>query len=239
MKITSPSIILTLFTCITAAAEPEEVPFNPANTVIAFDLHGVLVRPSLRGMSRAFAQIPVKELLVVLPDLPFIIRDLITYRLQHEISEMTLDKLAERYPVVKQLEQAIIHMTNQQKLKTGVLELLTHLKSLGYTLVLASNIGEKILGDLKKEANPSVSKALSLFDVFITPTHENGYQYKPQAAYFKELLERCSHKNIIFFDDKRINRETAISFGIYAFDTNNIVTTLQGLHILTANSKKE
>jgi FMN phosphatase YigB (HAD superfamily) len=234
MKITRIVLGALLFTSLIAHENHEEF-FNPQNTVIAFDFHGVVARVSLRGLVWAFFQIPARELIAALPSLPFITRDLIKYSLNNEISEQTLDRLALDYPIVKRLENDVIRMTNQQKPKTYMPELLKMLKSFGYTLVLASNIGQKTLKDLSERANEYMHETLLSFDRFVTPTEENGYHFKPHSPYFIELVSLFPDKKIVFFDDKEINRQAAQQQGIYAFDTSNIIATLQGLHILKSN----
>jgi FMN phosphatase YigB (HAD superfamily) len=206
--------------------------FSPAHTVIAFDFHGVVARVSLRGMTWAFFKIPIRELVEVLPSLPFIVKDLVTYRINNEISEKILDELGAKYPIVKRLENDVIRMANQQKPKKYMVELLKQLKAMGYTLVLASNIGERTLADLRERATSQMHELLGLFDTFVTPTEENGYHYKPHPPYFMELTSLFPDKKIIFFDDKPVNRHGAQDQGIYAFDTGNIIATLEGLHIL-------
>jgi hypothetical protein len=47
-----------------------------------------------------------------------------------------------------------------------------------------------------------------------------------------ELATLFPGKNIIFFDDKAINRHAAQEVGIYAFDTSNIRATLKDLRII-------
>lgn len=237
MKITRLVLSVLMFTQLIAHDHPEY--FNPQNTIIAFDFHGVVARVSLRGLVWAFFQIPPRELLAALPSMPFIARDLIKYSLNNEISEQTLDRLAHDYPIVKRLENDVIRMTNQQKPKGYMLDLLKKLKSMGYTLVLASNIGEKTLKDLYDRANESMHEILSIFDNFVTPTEENGYHYKPHPPYYNELVSLFPGKKIVFFDDKEVNRLAAEKHGIYAFDTSNILVTLHGLHILKSNQGDE
>ncbi len=237
MKITRIYLILVLFTSL-ICQENQEL-FNPNNTVIAFDFHGVVARVSLRGITWAFFQIPAREIIAAVPSLPFIAGDLVKYWLNNEISEQILDHLAINYPIVKRLENDVIRMTNQQKPKIYMVHLLKQLKSLGYTLILASNIGEKTLRDLFQNATPSMQQTLDLFDKLVTPTHDNGYNFKPHAPYFKELISLYPEKKIVFFDDKEINRLSAQHHGIYAFDTSNIIATLQGLHILKNGTTNE
>lgn len=235
-------VICISFLSIHAWIVTEQMPFSPVNTVIAFDFHGVIARTSLGGLLYGFSQIPTLELIKLIPSLPFIISDLITFKLNNEISEDILHKLAERYPIVSRLENDIIRLSNQQKPRNGIHELLLQLKSQGYRLVLASNIGEKTLKDLYVRASDPMHAILSMFDYFVTPTKETNYTYKPHAEYYKFLLALLPQDKIIFFDDKEVNRHAAIEHGIFAFDTHAMRVTLQGLHcipLLPTTPKKD
>ena len=171
------------------------------NIVVAFDLHGVLFNVSTKGVMKTLWNTPKKLSLIKLMLTP-------SFRKQYKATkklalstEQRMKLLMPTFPELQKYKKYFIELCNQQDINQDVLAFIRKLKSQGYHLVIASNIGEETYQELV--AKYPILK--ELFEYAFTSGKISGYAKKSSPLYFDRLKalvkEKYMSENIIFIDD--------------------------------------
>lgn len=223
------SLILFIPLAIIITAQEAILPqLDPKKTVVAFDFHGVIVDTDYGKIYQLVDSNFAKNVAYAMPrailQAPWWIRSIMGLLKTHPKSAI-FSNLAQEYTFFKPLVPTITRMTNQQKIKPDIEQILESLQHANYTLVLASNITEDTLQDIDQNGPQEVKALLDKYfpsQNRLIPTVENNMLYKPTDAYFKRLKAMFPEKEIIFFDDKKVNRDKALEYKIFAFDPSRI-----------------
>jgi len=187
-------------------------PPTPQNTIIAFDLHDVIVKYDYRAIVKTFFKHDKKLKFFIALLNPFFWKDVIKLKLQKAVPEQFIIQLGKKYKRLTPYIPLGIKIANCQNPDPRMIELLKQLKNQGYTLHLFSNIGATILQDLKQKF-PDI---IAYFDNVTIPSQENGYTRKPYQHAFEHYLAKHVKKDeqVIFIDDKKRNIKMAEKVGI-------------------------
>jgi FMN phosphatase YigB (HAD superfamily) len=221
--------------CTLGAQVAMERPHSPANTVLFFDLHDVILKPDISKRIKLALKNPIGALrlgadTLIKNDLPN------GESLQVELKRKGDTKQAE---VVRQMSAAY-------KVDKDVFKILQTLKAKGYTLCMASNIGAGHLNDLLDDRHPrntvkdaariTLKDVFALFDALIFVDYESqDVIRKPDPRYFALLHDRCElAQHIIFVDDNKKNVAAAHACGIHGIrftSAEKLATDLKTLGI--------
>jgi FMN phosphatase YigB (HAD superfamily) len=206
--------------------------YTPENTIIAFDLHKVL-------MEQNFFKITIK-LLKRNPKAGFLFfsrrftNDLRICIKEGLIVEKIFEKMGKQYRQIRTIKQDLIEILNAEPLFNDSMAIVLELKQLGYKVFLLSNIAQDTFEDLEKKRPDFVA----LFDGYYIPSVANNYIRKPNPAFyakFKEYLIQsgCGDKKIIFVDDRERNIKAAGAdvCGIIYRSANALRKTLRNLGV--------
>ena len=190
----------------------QHTPATPKNTIIAFDLHDVLVRYDYSQIIKHFWYEKHKLKLFVAFLNPFLLYDTVKLFFKNAVAQQYIIGLAQKHPILKQYETLGIKIANSQKPVPQMIKLLKELKDSGYTLHMFSNIGSEIFKDLDKKL-PHIFKD---FKSFTLPSEQNGYIRKPSKSSFENYLSQndIDGKQVIFIDDTIKNITNAYKYGI-------------------------
>lgn len=211
----SLSLLLMMLCTLSAQVEMARS-YSPANTVLFFDLHDVILKPDTSKRIKVALKNPIAALrlgaqVLTNKDIPN------GESLQVELKRKGNTKQAE---VIRKLSAAY-------KVDMDVFRILKDLKAKGYTICMASNIGAGHLNDLLDDCHPrntvkhvgyvTLKDVFALFDDLIFVDYESqDVIRKPDQRYFALLHDRCGHnKNIIFVDDNKKNVTAAHASGIH------------------------
>lgn len=194
-------------------------PISPANTIIAFDFHDVIVNYDYPNIIKTFFASNRKLKLFISFLNPCILWNIIKLTYQDAISEQYIVWLGQKHNCLEPFIPLGIRIANMQKINPDMLNLLKNLKNMGYELQLFSNIGAVIL----KDAEQKFPEIFNLFSKKIVPSQENGYIRKPFDNAFKNYIEKSEStgKQLIFIDDKTKNTKNAEKFGIIGITFTN------------------
>ena len=204
--------------------------FLPTNTIIVFDIHGVLFKCSYWKMIKCALSIPNKRIIFFLFFKPkFWLSIYRTYR-QYKTPEAFFIMLAKQYPQINKFKKSFIKIMNLQKPNKQIFKIIKNLKLNGFKLDILSNIGNETFENLKKKF-PAVFKNFKNAHVI---KRSNNFISKPNTEAF-EPYANLSDKNIIFIDDKKANVNAAKEsglYGIYFSSAQNLVNEFKRLGIL-------
>lgn len=190
---------------------PQLLITNPANVVFAFDFHDVIAElnwPEVMNYG-------LKDLhtIALIKSIPTVINNAWDGKVeQHKGGIKLLETLFAGSMYHDVLVNDFVALANKQRIKPGMLEILQQLKKAGYTLVLASNISEQTLAEIRKKA--PFDTLFSLFEATLTPTIANNRLAKPLPTYFITLKNMFPDKQIFFIDDSLANVKAATGVGI-------------------------
>ena len=112
------------------------LPLNATNTIIVFDLHGVLFNHDYKKMAATFWASPKKwKFMGDMLD-PCLIRDVLILLYRRPIPESFFMHLAHKYKAVKDELPLLIRIANCQKINRPMIKLVRKLKAEGYQLHL-------------------------------------------------------------------------------------------------------
>jgi FMN phosphatase YigB (HAD superfamily) len=200
---------------------------TPQNTIIAFDIHGVLVQKSMKDIAGiAWNELGITGLAHILchilrPDVLYYIYT--TWNQDQEWQDMLL-RTAEQFPLLKRFRKAFFNNDNQWPPIEGMLLLVKDLDEEGYQLYVLSNIhpgsyygwhSKELNGDGKPEISTQglKDKLPEIFSHFKgAQTVEPGAK-KPNPQAFSNFINKFNHnhtKRIIFIDDTPENVKASI-----------------------------
>jgi len=192
---------------------------DPKHTKFAFDLHGVVLQLDLTNVKRHVLKKEVVPLLVNVCNLSLMSRVLRLLARGATAEEYVL--LFEEYnrPEVSEL---IKNIANEQQPNNEVVTLIKELKSLGYEVDMASDIGTHHLAELEKKNE--LKEVFPLFDnKFFVDYKKKPVIQKPQKQYFKNYLNTYNKKNktVIFIDNQKQNTDAAHNTGMVGICFSN------------------
>lgn len=206
------------------------VPFTPANTTICFDLHDVVLK---RNHFKRF-KISLANLITSL-------------KLAFNNTSRKGCVNGEEYALrlrrrgFHQEAELVRQWAAAYEVNPEVLKIINTLKGLGYTVCIASNIGDQHLNDLinpEQLGDPAVDQkqkdireALDVFDELLSVNYTNDMVIaKPQPAYFNMLQMRYGlYRQILFIDDNQQNIQTAQRCGLQALHFTSAEQLLKDL----------
>jgi len=206
---------------------------TPHNTIITFDIHGVLFKPDRKKIAqlawnnkRAFTI----GFYFLNPKFAYTV---LALKLKRAVPEEYFMRLTRNYPSLEHYKKLAIDISNAQNPHHDTIKIAQELKNLGYTLHLFSNIGCTIVNDL----SCSYPEIFTLFDKVQVPSSENNYTGKRQPGAFALYQTTCNpeNKQIILIDDnkKNIARAAHVNMaGIYFKNAQQLRTNLEQLKIL-------
>lgn len=207
---------------------------NPENTIIVFDIHGVLFKHDYWKMFTSVVRTGylwhfTRHLLK-----PAFIKDIIKLMRKGSVAEEYLIGLVSAYPDLKPFASTGVHTANLQKPNKTIITMVKELKKQGYELHILSNIGGEIFDDLK-------AKYPELFEHFTAvkvACAQERYLSKPNPTAFITYLKKFNpnSKQIVFIDDKRKNIRMARRLGmtsIFFCCSAHVKHKMKNLGILT------
>ena len=208
-----------------------DLEFNPHNTLLALDIHGVLLQRSPSKIGKAFASMFKQPTLLrhmLNPDVWYeIIRQIITgarvdafYMLFCDASDLLVDIL--------------LGFANAYTIIPGTIELMSGLKQRGYQLMVASNIGQNIY-PVTKKMFPELFNDQLIQDGMTTLCVNNKAIHKPGQAYYDLFFEYFNNdrgKHIIFVDDRLENVRAAVASGMIGVHYIDVYQLQADLHKL-------
>jgi FMN phosphatase YigB (HAD superfamily) len=186
--------------------------FSPENTVIVFDIHGVLFRPDYATIIKILWKSPYKYRCLHYALYPSTWADYAQLKRDQMIFERCMAHFLNKYPALQPCMSLIIAVVNAQKPIAGTIAFVEKLHRMGYTLHIISNIGEPIGKDLRTK----FPQIFHYFKAFKTPTEKNNYKKKSYPAFFQEYIREHNKagKRVLFIDDDVKNLQIAQTCGI-------------------------
>lgn len=186
---------------------PFSTPLHAKNTIIVFDIHGVLFHHNYPLMIRK--SLYNGALFRVLPHVlnKNFLKDFFSMVRRNALAEEYIIGLASRHAKIAPFIPLGIDIANAQKANEPVIAIVKELKKRGYQLHILSNIGSIIFEDLRAK-NPDI---FALFDEIKVAKAEEGYLGKPHRMMFNNYQIQLNKENkfIIFIDDKSKNIKAA------------------------------
>lgn len=185
---------------------------EPANTIIIFDLHGVLFKANVFDMIKVVALSPCSWRIFTSLINPFFLYDIVKLRYHNYIPEYIIVTMCKKYSYLQPCLPLMLRVANLQIPNWRAIEIAEELKSRGYTLHLLSNIGETLYADLESQY-PDVFK---LFDVICIGSKVNHYIGKPDPLVFYNYIVNYPgrDKMRLLIDDRARNIAFARAFNI-------------------------
>lgn len=207
--------VLLGIACALSAQIAMDVELKPYNTVLYFDLHDVVLKPDKAERFKIAMKNPAGTLGLA-------------FGLAARKGAANGEEYALRLKKKGRTKEAelVRKFSAAYKVDTDVFDILKTLKTKGYRVCMASNIGTQNLNDLlnpflskkgKKQATRvKVREALESFDDLIFVDYESqNVITKPSHDYFKIVQDSCGHdKHVIFVDDNKKNVDAANACGL-------------------------
>lgn len=206
---------------------------SPANTIITFDIHGVLFAPDSKKIKQLIkTNKSILKVLVYLLWPPFIL-DILKLVHQKVVPEEIIKYLCSRYKGIAPYQKYAIGLANAQKPIPHMSTIVSELKNKGYQLHVFSNIGSEIFKELSAEHKEFFAQ----FDTIYIPHEANHFIGKPRHQAFHDYLKRCNPLNqqIIFIDNRWRNIKAAHAcqiFGIHFKSAKQLLKQLEQLAII-------
>jgi FMN phosphatase YigB (HAD superfamily) len=177
-------------------------------TLIAFDLHHVVVRPNRLSMLLSVVLFPhmfhvVFYLLFHPRALIGLIIELFTF--QHPEKILRDSRISKYQQLIDWLSPLFENIVNSQELNHDVVRIIDELKGYGHEVVLFSNIGEEHLEKLVERLPVMKVK----FDGFHATSKELNYHKKKQMTTWNNFMKKFdlieNKRNVFLIDDKPRN----------------------------------
>ncbi len=185
---------------------------NPANTIVAFDIHGVIFKTDYKKIFKLLWHNKKVAKLALFVWHPKVIKTLFRLHKKESVVEEYVMALAKVSKHFREFIPLGIEVANAQKPIPETIALIKELKKRGYRLDIISNIGQIIYYDL-------VEKYPEVFDHFANAhvaCAEFNYIAKPHPVVYQSYQERHNpdKHQIVFIDDKNENIKAAATFGM-------------------------
>ncbi|MFI5332696.1 MAG: HAD family hydrolase [Candidatus Babeliales bacterium] len=206
--------------------------YTPDNTIITFDIHGVLCTTDYpRALSLIFNSKHVIRILSYLRS-PSIIKMLIRLWHNHAVAGHYVQQLTQAKPELATYIPLLKRIANAQKPNNTVLNLVNQMKQRGFELHILSNIDATIFDELTKIHTTMFTH----FDA-VQSTQSSDKYGKPHSWIFTRYLSTHvpAGKQVIFIDNKKKNIIAAQKLGIIGIHYRNprqLVRALKKLQIL-------
>lgn len=185
------------------------IPCTPQNTIILFDLHQVLFSHNYTQMLIEC----IKNIYLIRLLRPALIKKTINLLRRKGSGQELLVFIEQHYPHLAHTTAGIVAIANAQKLIPAMHTLVKELKTKGYEVHIASNIGETFFDDLYKRH----TDFFALFDYIkiVTQQKNNVLIRKPMPAFFTNYQKEANpqNKNVIFIDDNKKHLHAARAHG--------------------------
>lgn len=207
----------------------ESQPLTPSNTMVVFDLHGVLFSHQYGKMIMTFFRSSQKWRLLRALLNPCLLWDIIKLLYRRPVPESFFMHLAHDYKDIYAVLPLMISIANLQKPNVDTIDIVKKLKAQGYTLAVLSNIGQRIFNDLE----PQHHNLFHMFDYIIVSTPETRYISKPNPKIYERLKNETDNtKQMILVDDKDKNICGGLNFGIIGITFKSAKQLRKRLHKL-------
>ena len=199
----------------------------PENTVIAFDLHGVIFSSSIRQILTIVWHCPNKLRFLKLITNIRLARTVVNGVFKKYVIEQLIQELSHKHPLFDQFKDTALAVANAQKVNQKTFVLLKDLHAKNYQLVAFSNIGEQSIKILSTR-HPEV---FDLFSHVIYTSAQDNFVAKPHPQAFDKLFVCITptEKNIVFIDDSSKNIKQAHALGIYPITFSSARSLKQAL----------
>ncbi len=217
------------------------------NTIFLWDLHEVILKKDTAAIAKISCKNIFSTKIIRKLQRP-LVRDFFTLINNQargiETSAEEFIWIADQYNHPA-LAQMIRDLQNSQQLNPGILPIVKHLHSRGYTHHVGSNIGESCFNQLaNKERYPHFSELFSYFDLTapqVVSFNSNNPAMvikKPHPSFFTQYLTKngidLTTTRVIFIDDKLANITAAQQVGLTAIHFKNpkqLRRTLQNMNL--------
>ncbi len=175
---------------------------TPQSTIIVFDINGVLFTTDYWKLAKLLVRDKNSLRLLIHIFHPYVIRDIIRLYWKGSINEEYYTQLVS-YPSLAPCRSLMIAAAQAQKPIPAMIELVQHLRNLGYTLHILSNMGMIFFSHLQA-LHPAF---FAQFQALKIANPGENYLSKPHKLMYQRYLQECNpeHKQIIFVDDKKRN----------------------------------
>ncbi|MCX5922309.1 MAG: hypothetical protein NTX86_03200 [Candidatus Dependentiae bacterium] len=192
---------------------------SPENTIVVFDIHGVLFKRNYKKTMNLLWQNKKVVLLARYMLHPRFMYDLCTLMLKRAVPEECIMTLCQKYPGIATYKHLAINIANAQDPIQETLDIVSCLKKRGYVLHIFSNIGAVIFVHLAARHQAIFSN----FDAVQVPNQENSYLAKNNPKAFAHYLATYNqhNKTILFIDDNRQNIRRATDAGMISIYFEN------------------
>lgn len=209
--------------------------YPPETTIIAFDLHKVLVTHDYYRMFQLWWRSSQRLMLALHLAHPKVLWRVFRLRQSGAVAEKVLMSLIAEFPHFQHFRKLGIEILNAQKPIPESFFYLQELKKQRYSLHIFSNIGEHLYQHLR----PQYPELFNLFDVVHTTRQYNNYLAKPHKQAFLDYLSQHNpaNKQVIFVDDKSKNIAAAQQCGIIGIKLKSPANLRQVISRLTDNLK--
>lgn len=196
--------------------------FKPDNTIIVFDIHGVLFSTDYRKVLHLLWT-PQTCLIFLHLCNPTALWAMIKLWYKGAVDEEYLVYFTSRYQRLRGCKELLFAVANAQRPIQPMVDLVHDLKKQGYTLHILSNIGELMFDELTQRF-PAL---FDQFDAYKVANQAEAYLAKPNIRMYQTYLQQHNpdNKQIIFIDDKVKNIKAAQQAGM----TSLRFTTAQAL----------
>lgn len=185
--------------------------FRPDNTVVVFDIHGVLLKTDYR---KILALLRTRQTFILLKYLcnPRVLWAMIKLSSRNAIAEEYLVYCTSRYKQLADCKDLLLAIANAQKPIDQTCALVYSLKQQGYSLHILSNIGLLMYHHLYQR----FPHLFDQFDKIKIANPTENYLSKPNPRMYELYLKECNPegKQVIFIDDKQKNIRAAQNAGM-------------------------
>lgn len=209
--------------------------FSPTQTIITFDLHGVVSILDYKAVVLLGIRNPVSLLKLCFYSCnPFFLKDVYRLWRSHAVAASYLVLVKTKYRSLSSVIPFLIAVGNAQVPNKQLIDLIIQIKAHGYSVHLFSNIGDFIMDDFKT-LYPGI---VALFDETCITHKKDKYVGKPhdQAFITYQRLYNPERKRVIFIDNSKRNIDAAgrhAMIGLYFIDTKKLVKQLSSILTLS------
>lgn len=205
-----------------------QMTLNPANTIITFDIHGVLFKPDYKKILSLLwhnKKVVIVGCYLLNPKFTY---NLLRLMYKRAVPEEYFITFTHTYPSLEQFKPLAIELSNAQYPVGNMVSLAHTLKAKGYSLHIMSNIGTLIFNDLAQK-HPDI---FNLFDMIHVPSEHTGFITKRDPGAFAHYLAvaNTGDKKIVLIDDNKKNVARSANVGIIGIYFKNSQQLMRDLH---------